>query len=103
VAPEGGLLTDLLVALTRLPRGKGDSRDASLIRALARDLGLEFDPLDCVMSDPWTGVQPAALDTGGVWRSTNSSRSWRTNSASPSTSSSAPLGSLSLTRWGFMS
>ena len=26
VAPEGGLLTDLLVALTRLPRGKGEGR-----------------------------------------------------------------------------
>ena len=69
VAPEGGLLTDLLVALTRLPRGKGDGRDASLIRALAADLGLEFDPLDCVMGDPWIGARPAALETGGVWRS----------------------------------
>ena len=69
VAPEGGLLTDLLVALTRLPRGKGDGRDASLIRALAADLGLEFDPLDCVMGDPWMGARPAALETGGVWRS----------------------------------
>ena len=68
VAPEGGLLTDLLVALTRLPRGKGEGRDASLIRALAGDLGLEFDPLDCVMGDPWTGPRPAALETGGVWR-----------------------------------
>jgi len=68
VAPEGGLLTDLLVALTRLPRGKGDGRDASLIRALAADLGLEFDPLDCVMGDPWTGPRPAALEIGGIWR-----------------------------------
>ena len=62
------MLTDLLVALTRLPRGKGEGRDASLIRALAGDLGLEFDPLDCVMGDPWTGPRPAALETGGVWR-----------------------------------
>ena len=68
VAPEGGLLTDLLVALTRLPRGKGAGRDASLIRALALDLRLEFDPLDCVMGDPWTGPRPRALETGGVWR-----------------------------------
>jgi cobaltochelatase CobN len=68
VAPEGGLLTDLLVALTRLPRGKGEGRDASLIRALAADLGLGFDPLDCTLGDPWTGARPAALDTGGVWR-----------------------------------
>src|SRR4051794_8123682 len=68
VAPEGGLLTDLLVALTRLPRGKGEGRDASLIRALAADLGLGFDPLDCILGDSWTGARPAALDTGGVWR-----------------------------------
>jgi cobaltochelatase CobN len=68
VAPEGGLLTDLLVALTRLPRGKGEGRDASLIRALAVDLGLGFDPLDCTLGDLWTGARPAALDTGGVWR-----------------------------------
>src|SRR3546814_7179042 len=46
-APEGRHLTDLLVALTRLPRGRGEGGDASLIRALAQDLGLAgFDPLD---------------------------------------------------------
>src|SRR4029453_6201026 len=35
VAAAGEQLTDLLVALTRLPRGRGEGRDASLIRALA--------------------------------------------------------------------
>ncbi|NDW03779.1 cobaltochelatase subunit CobN [Jiella pacifica] len=39
VAPEGRLLTDLVVALARLPRGS-EPGDASLIRAVAEDLGL---------------------------------------------------------------
>ncbi|MCE7028914.1 cobaltochelatase subunit CobN [Jiella avicenniae] len=39
VAPAGRLLTDFVVALARLPRG-GEPGDASLIRALAADLGL---------------------------------------------------------------
>ncbi|WP_245396396.1 cobaltochelatase subunit CobN [Jiella sonneratiae] len=39
VAPEGRLLTDLVVALARLPRGS-EPGDASLTRALAADLGL---------------------------------------------------------------
>ena len=39
-SPTGLLETDLLVALTRLPRGDGRGRAASLIRALATDLSL---------------------------------------------------------------
>ena len=69
-APEGRQLTDLLVALTRLPRGKGEGGDASLIRALAKDLGLEgFDPLDCVLGEAWDGFRPAALGDAKGWRS----------------------------------
>ena len=61
-SPEGGRLEDLLVALVRLPRGEDSGRDASITRALARDLGLEgFDPLDCEMGARWTGKRPAAL------------------------------------------
>ncbi|GAB4364708.1 MAG: cobaltochelatase subunit CobN [Kiloniellaceae bacterium] len=68
-APEGRQLSDLLVALTRLPRGKGEGGDASLIRALAKDLGLEgFDPLDCVLGEAWTGPRPAALGDAKGWR-----------------------------------
>jgi len=68
-APEGRQLTDLLVALTRLPRGKGEGGDASLIRALAADLGLEgFDPLDCVLGEAWTGPRPEALGDRQGWR-----------------------------------
>ncbi|WP_416796809.1 cobaltochelatase subunit CobN [Ciceribacter azotifigens] len=113
LAPEGRLLTDLTVALARVPRGLGEGGDASLQRAIAADaLGEEkpsptpphkgeglplapdasverqgqsrllsplagemagrpegdfshkqavFDPLDCVMSDPWDGPRPAIL------------------------------------------
>jgi cobaltochelatase CobN len=72
-APEGRLETDLLVALARVPRGKGQGGDASLIRSLAEDLleTPEFDPLDCPMSEPWSGVKPDVLAalSKDVWRS----------------------------------
>ncbi len=69
-SPVDGQLTDLLVALARAPRGDGVDGKASLLRALAGDLGLEFDPLDCEMAAPWDGPRPAVLDNGGgVWRS----------------------------------
>ena len=60
------LLDDLLTALVRVPRGKGEGGDASLQRALARDLRLEldgepFDPLAADMGAPWEGVRPDAL------------------------------------------
>ncbi|MFV0244510.1 MAG: cobaltochelatase subunit CobN [Qingshengfaniella sp.] len=69
-APEGRLARDLVIALLRLPRAKGEGADASLIRALAEDLGLGFDPLDCGMSDPWAGPRPEVLaGFEGRWRS----------------------------------
>ena len=72
-APTGRLLTDLLVALVRTPRGTGADEE-SLQRALARDLGLDVDPLACEFAQPWTGGRPACLATclGGdePWRST---------------------------------
>ncbi|PDT42943.1 MULTISPECIES: cobaltochelatase subunit CobN [Sinorhizobium] len=40
VAPEGRLLTDLTVALARVPRGLGEGGDQSLQRAISADLGL---------------------------------------------------------------
>ncbi len=131
VAPEGRLLTDLTVALARVPRGQGEGGDQSLQRAIAKDAGLlnvaappsvlpdispsrgeidplrspvkiapeeassgrqgrspaisplegempgraeggispsatrinerHFDPLDCVLTDAWTGPKPAVL------------------------------------------
>ncbi len=64
-APAGGLLTSLLVALVRLPRVGG----ASLIRALAGDLGLDgFDPLDCTLGEKWSGARPELLADGPAWR-----------------------------------
>ncbi|MDH3229676.1 MAG: cobaltochelatase subunit CobN [Alphaproteobacteria bacterium] len=68
-SPQGGLLTDLLVALARVPRNKGEGQDQSLIRAIARDFDLNaFDPLDCVLGEAWTGPRPAALETAENWR-----------------------------------
>jgi cobaltochelatase CobN len=70
-APQGRLETDLLVALARVPRGIGNIGDASLIRALAADLGFdEFDPLDCDMGAPWNGATPDAMKrlSGDPWR-----------------------------------
>jgi cobaltochelatase CobN len=72
LAPEGRLLTDLVIALARVPRGQGEGGDASLQRAIAGDLlkTKGFDPLDCVMSDPWTGPRPTILSfiTDAPWR-----------------------------------
>jgi cobaltochelatase CobN len=68
VAPEGEQLAGLLVALTRLPRGRGEGRDASLTRALAHDLDLGFDPLTATLGDPWSGPRPACLTGEGAWR-----------------------------------
>ena len=67
-SPVGDQARDLAIALARVPRGKGAGRDASLLRAVAADLGIGFDPLDCdlgagatqkpdhllhVADDPW--------------------------------------------------
>jgi cobaltochelatase CobN len=67
-SPEGDQRTDLLVALTRVPRGAGQGGDASLIRALAGDLGLGFDPLDCRFGDAWAGPRPVVLGPEAGWR-----------------------------------
>ncbi|GLR56565.1 cobaltochelatase subunit CobN [Rhizobium indigoferae] len=69
VSPEGRLLTDLTVALARVPRGLGEGGDASLQRAIAADAGLgggvrgasSFDPLDTDMADVWAGPRPDIL------------------------------------------
>ncbi|WP_395662502.1 cobaltochelatase subunit CobN [Aestuariivirga sp.] len=68
-SPEGRLETDLLAALTRVPRGLGEGGDQSLIRALALDFGFtDFDPLTCNMAEPWTGAQPKQLAAAEPWR-----------------------------------
>ncbi|RAU23666.1 cobaltochelatase subunit CobN [Paramagnetospirillum kuznetsovii] len=68
VSPQGEQRTDLLVALARVRRG-GQPADESILRALAGDLGLDFDPLDCVLAEDWTGPRPAALAGDAPWRS----------------------------------
>jgi cobaltochelatase CobN len=71
-SPEGEQLTDLLVALARVPRGKLPTQE-SLQRAIAKDLALEgFDPLDCEFSTTWTGSTPDVLEN-------QSEEPWRSN------------------------
>jgi len=72
VSPSGRLLTDLLVALLRVPRGNGKGADQSLHRAIAGDLKMGFDPLDTVPGDPWLGPRPNILQNvllDDPWRS----------------------------------
>ena len=60
-SPTGTLERDLAIALARVPRENGKGADASLLRALAKDLGLSFDPLDCNLADQ-TDEKPNALN-----------------------------------------
>jgi cobaltochelatase CobN len=70
-SPEGRLERDLTIALLRVPRGQGKGGDASIIRALAEDLELGFDPLECDMAARWDGPRPEVLTklAEGAWRS----------------------------------
>lgn len=73
VGPEGRSRAETLVALARVPRGGGRGGDTSLLRALAEDLGLGFDPLDCRFAEPWEGPRLTALEeisTAPTWRTT---------------------------------
>ena len=67
-SPTGERLADLLVALARLPRGDGSGADASLVRAIAGDLALPLDPLDCDLAASWPGPRPDALPGAEPWR-----------------------------------
>ncbi|MFZ2321354.1 MAG: cobaltochelatase subunit CobN, partial [Pseudomonas sp.] len=75
-SPAGILRRDTLLALLRIPRGDGQGGNASLLRALARDLELGFDPLDCEMAAPWLGPRPAVLaeQSSDAWRSAGDTR-----------------------------
>ena len=68
-SPTGDQARDLAIALARVPRGKGNARDASLLRAVAMDLGITFDPLDCDLGQP-TDEKPPLLSTvsDDIWR-----------------------------------
>ncbi|CTQ63959.1 cobaltochelatase subunit CobN [Roseibium alexandrii] len=70
-SPEGNLLTDLLSALVRVPRG-AEAHQNSLQRALSEDLGFSaFDPLNCDFAAPWVGAKPDVLASvsDAPWRS----------------------------------
>ncbi|PYE37261.1 cobaltochelatase CobN subunit [Rhizobium sp. PP-F2F-G38] len=80
VSPEGRLLTDLTLALARVPRGTGEGGDASLQGAISRDCALVngegtdipvFDPLDCAPATLWQGPRPPILlaVSDDPWRS----------------------------------
>ncbi|MEC9463467.1 MAG: cobaltochelatase subunit CobN, partial [Pseudomonadota bacterium] len=72
-APEGRLLTDLVVALARVPRGQGEGGDASLQRAIAGDvlgygpssgLPATFSPLNEEKDEAAGGVPPSPRGQG---------------------------------------
>ncbi|SDY62534.1 cobaltochelatase CobN subunit [Jannaschia faecimaris] len=69
-SPAGELERNLLIALTRLPRGDAPGQ-ASLIRALAMDCGVDIDPLDCDMAAPYSGPRHKFLNavSADPWRS----------------------------------
>lgn len=65
--PDRERADPLLAALARTPRG-ADPADDSLIRALAKDLELDFDPLTADPAEPWRGPRPAVLIGESRWR-----------------------------------
>ncbi len=69
-SPSHTLRENTLLALVRSPRGQDTGPTASLIRALARDLSLEFDPLDCELGETWQGSRPEELQavSDDYWR-----------------------------------
>ncbi len=66
-SPEGQQERDLAIALARVPRGDGKGQNASLLRALASDLQLSIDPLDCDMAAP-APEKPDTLAGDAMWR-----------------------------------
>ena len=70
-APDGALAENLALALARIPRGDGSGKKSSIQRALAADLDLDFDPLDCEMAKAWDLEKPDILQevSDQSWRS----------------------------------
>ncbi|MGR4000744.1 MAG: cobaltochelatase subunit CobN [Alphaproteobacteria bacterium] len=72
--PDAREKSELIVSLLRCPRGS-EPRDQSLLRALADDLKLGFDPLlqgdDAPLAAPYEGVRPTILQqqSDKPWRS----------------------------------
>ncbi len=70
-SPTGPARAETLLAFARAPRGPGASQ-ASILRALADDLGLGLDPLDIDLATPWQSTRPASLAalSEAPWRTT---------------------------------
>ena len=70
-SPDGRLERDLVQSLVRVPRNDGKDHNASLQRALANDLNLSLDPLDCSLSAQYDGPKPSVLMavSDATWRS----------------------------------
>ena len=68
-SPTDDLARDLAIALARVPRGEGKDGNASLLRAIASDLDLTIDPLDCDLAAPAL-EKPELLErlTSDTWR-----------------------------------
>jgi cobaltochelatase CobN len=75
-SPTGRLRIDTLLALLRIPRGDGRGAQSSVLRALAKAFELGFDPLDCVLAEPWSGPRPDALQavSDELWRTAGDTR-----------------------------
>lgn len=67
-SPTGQQALDLAIALARVPRKDGTGANASLLRALADDLELGFDPLSAELGAPWSGPKPDILANDTPWR-----------------------------------
>jgi cobaltochelatase CobN len=67
-SPDGERRDGLLLAIARARRG-ARPEDASMLSALAGDLGLGADPLVLDPAEPWTGPRPPELVDGEPWRS----------------------------------
>ena len=77
-SPAGAQRIDTLLALSRLPAGRGVGRDRSLVVAVGQALlgPSAFDPLDADFAAPWTGARPEALERllAEPWRSAGDTR-----------------------------
>ena len=66
-SPTGQQERDLAIALARVPRGDGKGKNASLLRAVAKDLAISIDPLDCDMG-ALAPEKPDHLKNDTPWR-----------------------------------
>lgn len=67
-SPTGEQRRDTVAAILRAPRGAAPE-DASILRAVAADFGLHFDPLDTDLAAAWDGPRPDGLNTlPAPWR-----------------------------------